>query len=720
MEEEIDDLKSVLRSLVVSSPTRMDARSLLRDYRNMVGTHLPTAKFGFRDPIAFLRERFSDCFLFQGPSANPELTLIVTENLKHVDEHVQRQKVSATNKYKVKRRSVSAATVRPSQGLIADTFSNGWSRTKRLVTSSRQNGEYTDSTDSSTDNHATIKHNGEPSTHRQVNSQEQPRDRRDSFRDDDSGRLTASSSSSGGKRAQLEELKKEVLDLVLEHSSGLMCTELMKVYSERHGRELNFTRFGYTSILSLAGSVRGVTVTADGARGDWLLSDAARAPPPRPPPPRVLPRAPARPSLPADPEEALPGIPYAPDVFPEDCMGLADSIPAASLAGLAVGDELEVAVGEVYSPSHFWLQRLGDEHNIAMENMMDDMNRYYERGEGKHRRLSAAAVRVGFYCTSRYDGDWHRSLIVRILDVDTVKVRHVDYGTVERCAVSALRPLRREWSALPAQAIRGRLANVRPVAGGRRWPLATSLHFLNLIQWKPLIARVKALDSQTDMLEVILIDTSTEDDCCIATQLITAEHADRRTDPALGTSECYLYPHFEALESGATPNFEEVNAYVRDGIELDFVDDYRNHVPPCLPPADEQSAAPAADAAQQTAAPAADAAQQTAAPAADAAQQTAAPAACAGDILALQLPVPELHRAQASYSPTAAILPIDGMWLTGTDLCCYLTLHRQNPDWGHYFLMSAMTRAWNVSRLNPNAHDFRLTPPGYTDNNSTS
>ncbi|CAH2267323.1 jg27507 [Pararge aegeria aegeria] len=122
MEGELDQLKSVFRSLVVSSPTQVDARSLLRDYRNMVGTQIPLAKFGYRDPIAFLRERFSDCFIFQGPSGNPELTLIVPDTLKHVDKFVQKQKVSSTAKYKGKRRSVPQSIVRPGPNLIASTF----------------------------------------------------------------------------------------------------------------------------------------------------------------------------------------------------------------------------------------------------------------------------------------------------------------------------------------------------------------------------------------------------------------------------------------------------------------------------------------------------------------------------------------------------------------------------------------------------------------------
>lgn len=66
----------------------------------------------------------------------------------------------------------------------------------------------------------------------------------------------------------------------------------------------------------------------------------------------------------------------------------------------------------------------------------------------------------------------------------------------------------------------------------------------------------------------------------------------------LQASESYLYPRFDALENGATPNFAEIHAYLRDGIELDFVEDFRRHVP-CrlsplapLPPPTHSAAAP--------------------------------------------------------------------------------------------------------------------------------
>lgn len=51
----------------------------------------------------------------------------------------------------------------------------------------------------------------------------------------------------------------------------------------------------------------------------------------------------------------------------------------------------------------------------------------------------------------------------------------------------------------------------------------------------------------------------------------------------LQAGDCYLYPRFEALESGATPNYAEIHAYLRDGIALEFVPEYRRHVPGCQP-----------------------------------------------------------------------------------------------------------------------------------------
>ncbi|XP_045537564.1 tudor domain-containing protein 5 [Papilio machaon] len=608
MEDEIKELKSVLRSLVVSSPTQVDVRTLMRDYRSLVGRALPIAKLGYKEPVHFLRERCSDCFLFHGDPRNPVLTLIVPDTLKHIDKFVQKQKVSNTVKHKGKRRSVAALVLPPSNNLISKTFLAKEKESGIIKKEERDTVKNDLTLDADTENNQV--YNG--TSHSALENFMKKRmplctsmadfqaDTDSSRGDADSGRQTFSSGSST-KWTQFEELKSEIKNILEDHPEGIWCTDLVALYRQRHGRELQVARFGFTSVLSLVCALAD-TVRAWRPRGaaDWRLQHTAAPAPASVSAPATARRAPASVSAPAaarrapapapapapvaahiDPDDALPGVDYDPDVFPEDCVHFMESIPAAPLAGVAAGAHLEVIVGEVYSPSHFWLIRLGEQHSVAMEDMMDEMTEYYSRGAGCGRRLARGAVRVGQYCSSCYEGDWHRSLIVKLVDSDTVKVRHVDYGTVERCAVSELRPLLRRWASLPQQAVRARLAAVRPPHAGRRWPRAAAAFLLRAVTQRQLVALVSA--HRDDIVEVLLIDTSSDEDVCINTEMVRAGYADPRDDSCLGTSECYLCPSFDALESGDTPTYAEIQCYLRDGIVLDYVEDYRRHVPPCLP-----------------------------------------------------------------------------------------------------------------------------------------
>lgn len=127
MEEELSLLKKSLLALVVSSATTMTLSRLMRDYRNIVGGTFPVAKYGYKQPIEFLRERCTDIFVVsmlllrcninnclvgffvnknlyncnmqvEGPSWDPILTPKITKNLAHIDQMVQRQKVQSSAK----------------------------------------------------------------------------------------------------------------------------------------------------------------------------------------------------------------------------------------------------------------------------------------------------------------------------------------------------------------------------------------------------------------------------------------------------------------------------------------------------------------------------------------------------------------------------------------------------------------------------------------------
>lgn len=412
--------------------------------------------------------------------------------------------------------------------------------------------------------------------------------------DEDSGRHTSSSGCSV-KAQQFEQLKQEIFDIIADAPDGVWCTDLIKLYRDRYKRELNFSRFGYISIISVAYCLEpAVHISRPVDTGDWLLLERSRA---AHAPAALRPRRDrtahahahaAHPQECFDPDDALPGIEFDPDVFPEDCMHFMESIPALTLEEFRPGAMIEVIIGEVYSPSHFWFIRIGENYNYAMEDVMDEMTHYYNN-EGRERVLARGALRVGHYCTSLYERDWHRSLIVKIIDSDTVKVRHVDYGTVDTLAVTSLKPLRRRWASLPAQAMRARLAGVRPCAAGGRWPHAACTAFLALVTNRRLVANVVATDARDAVTEMFLVDTASGEDVCISRELIRTGYADWRGDSSLRSLDVYLYPRFEALESGATPNYAELRAYLRDGIALDYVHAYRDHVPPLRPPSAERA-----------------------------------------------------------------------------------------------------------------------------------
>ncbi|KAG7301799.1 hypothetical protein JYU34_014828, partial [Plutella xylostella] len=266
-------------------------------------------------------------------------------------------------------------------------------------------------------------------------------------------------------------------------------------------------------------------------------------------------------------------------VFPPDCIHCIESLPRLPLAA-AAGDALPLCVSEVYSPSHCWVQLLGPDHRDALDHLMDQMTEYYSTGEGRERWLARGAVRAGHHCAAVFEADWHRALIVKIIDDDFVKVRHVDYGTVARVAVTSLKPLLREYCSLPAQAWRARLAGLRPAggAGGAGWPVAAAAALLQLVRDRRLVGQVYAVDHEERILELFLVDTSTDEDVCINEELITAGLAERRA--ATQTSEAHLRPSFAALEAGAAPSYGELLACLRRGIALEYVPGYARHAPP--------------------------------------------------------------------------------------------------------------------------------------------
>ncbi|VVD02844.1 unnamed protein product, partial [Leptidea sinapis] len=73
-------------------------------------------------------------------------------------------------------------------------------------------------------------------------------------------RSSSRGSSSSEKRAQFATLLEDIRSIVEEHRDGVWCSEVLPLYKQRHGKELNFHRFGYNSLLSVVRLVEQLNV----------------------------------------------------------------------------------------------------------------------------------------------------------------------------------------------------------------------------------------------------------------------------------------------------------------------------------------------------------------------------------------------------------------------------------------------------------------------------
>lgn len=321
-----------------------------------------------------------------------------------------------------------------------------------------------------------------------------------------SGETGQSDKSDTDQNCSLLELERRVVELVERHDAvggGLLLSRVEGLYRDEYGHELPYRGHGVRSSCALRRLPRLVLVREQAEWRVWLAS-CKRA------------------------EGALPGVPDETPAPPPDCLGRGETFPSVHsvTADLRVRTQIEVVVSEVYSPTQFWVLRRGPEYLTALEDVMSLMNDHYERVSTV---LGGGSVQPGQCCAALFDGDWHRTVVLTAPGPDAaVKVRYVDYGTVSRVSCGQLRPLPRQFAKLPVQAVRARLYGLRPPGGGARWSATQALAFVDMVRDRPLVGDVLAVDMAEDVLELILVDTSTAQDVCINMELVEAHHAAQR------------------------------------------------------------------------------------------------------------------------------------------------------------------------------------------------
>nr|CAI5868624.1 unnamed protein product [Callosobruchus analis] len=179
------------------------------------------------------------------------------------------------------------------------------------------------------------------------------------------------------------------------------------------------------------------------------------------------------------------------------------------------GDTIQIAVGEVYDLSKFWVY-LDDGR---LDNLMDELQDFYQANGLKY-LMPANLIREGIYCVQTFYNDYHRAFIVDVLPEadDTVKVLFIDYGTMTKVPSKGICFLHEQFADLPAQAIRCRLADICPPEQSVPWSREASSKFRLMVRDRQIDAKVARINWKEQILEAYLIDVSKQ--YCLNTKLV--------------------------------------------------------------------------------------------------------------------------------------------------------------------------------------------------------
>ncbi|CAH2323151.1 tudor domain-containing 1 isoform X1 [Pelobates cultripes] len=184
------------------------------------------------------------------------------------------------------------------------------------------------------------------------------------------------------------------------------------------------------------------------------------------------------------------------------------------MIAVAVGNVFNAAITDIQSPDDFFCQQLQNAKDLA--ELMDSMSKHYKVMPASPNFVPA----VGDMCSAQFTEDdrWYRASILKYTSHDSVLVGYVDYGNVEILPVSRLRPILPSMMMLPLQAIKCRLAGVKPPS--EKWSKEATAAMMTLVANK--IITVKVVAQSEFSLIVDLIDVSVNPELLISNYLIKA------------------------------------------------------------------------------------------------------------------------------------------------------------------------------------------------------
>ncbi|NXF54578.1 TDRD7 protein, partial [Oceanites oceanicus] len=187
---------------------------------------------------------------------------------------------------------------------------------------------------------------------------------------------------------------------------------------------------------------------------------------------------------------------------PSSAVSTIDMPPPLPLS--KTGELMDVYVSVACHPGHFIVQPWKELHNL--EALMEEMILYYSRADEKPVNIEKNKLYA-----AKIENQWYRVIIKGILRNGFLSVYELDYGKHEFVSIEKVQPLMDTFRKLPFQAVTAQLAGVK----SQQWSEEASIVFRNLVEKKPLVAQIQAVNESTNSwdrkIETFLVDTSLPD-----------------------------------------------------------------------------------------------------------------------------------------------------------------------------------------------------------------
>lgn len=123
-------------------------------------------------------------------------------------------------------------------------------------------------------------------------------------------------------------------------------------------------------------------------------------------------------------------------------------------------DQFDVVVTDVIHPGEIWGQVLDAEARTSLNVLMEQINEYCMTAS-----VPTSPPQPSQECCAQFsqDGRWYRARVLECPSPGQVGVQYVDFGNSELLSTDRIRPMKDEFSRLPAQALKLSLANIRPI-----------------------------------------------------------------------------------------------------------------------------------------------------------------------------------------------------------------------------------------------------------------